>query len=382
MSAPTDRVQDPNSVSFYAPRGPRAVRLGQVAAAAAALIPQQPDGAAVRRSWADMPAIMDQPPVPRLRRRSLDPDVPPPPPLMPSEGTPFGSIAFVLMAVVAAAVIALFAVGPFSFFPSGDKLAHRPMELASTAARATSAVAPRRSEPVIPQLVVKDLHGNQGEPSPLGAIVRGEAEDAIVMITGLPPGATLSTGDAVGADAWRLAASDIGDAWIVPPKDFAGTVDLLAELRLADEVIAHRRTIRLEWAAAPTAAQTSATQPASGEAAAAPAAAEPAAAQPAATPARQLDREEVEVLIARAKTFIAAGDIAAARLLLQRAAEANDAEAALVLGATYDPFVLRELKVFGVAADLVTARDWYEKAKELGSPDAPRRLEILASAAR
>src|SRR5262249_59024814 len=102
------------------------------------------------------------PPVPRLRRRSLDPDVPPPPPLMPSEGTPFGSIAFVLMAVVAAAVIALFAVGPFSFFPSGDKPAHRPMELASTAARATSAVAPRRSEPVIPPLRVEGLHGNHG----------------------------------------------------------------------------------------------------------------------------------------------------------------------------------------------------------------------------
>jgi TPR repeat protein len=69
-------------------------------------------------------------------------------------------------------------------------------------------------------------------------------------------------------------------------------------------------------------------------------------------------------------------------VLLQRAVEANDAEAALVLGATYDPFVLRELNVFGVAADLVTARNWYEKAKELGSPDAPRRLDILATAAR
>ena len=88
------------------------------------------------------------------------------------------------------------------------------------------------------------------------------------------------------------------------------------------------------------------------------------------------------MLITRAKAFIAAGDIAGARVLLQRAVEANDAEAALVLGATYDPFVLRELNVFGVAADLVTARNWYEKAKELGSPDAPRRLDILATAAR
>jgi TPR repeat protein len=92
--------------------------------------------------------------------------------------------------------------------------------------------------------------------------------------------------------------------------------------------------------------------------------------------------EGIGNLPARAKTFIVAGDIAGSRVLLQRATEANNAEAALMLGATYDPFVLRELKVVGVAADLATARNWYEKAKELGSPDAPRRLEILASAAR
>jgi TPR repeat protein len=97
---------------------------------------------------------------------------------------------------------------------------------------------------------------------------------------------------------------------------------------------------------------------------------------------RQLDRDAIAVLLDRGKKFIAAGDLAAARVVLLRAAEANDAEAALALAATYDPFVLRELKVYGFAADIATARAWYEKARELGSPDAPRRLELLASAAR
>jgi hypothetical protein len=435
MSAPTDRQdpdrRDPNSASFYAPRGPRAVRLGQVAEAAAALIPDEPDGATSRRPWANMPTVMDDPSVPRLRRRSLDPDVPPAPPLMPNGRSLSGSIARLLLVVVAAAVIALFAVGQFSF-PVSDEQA---MELASNASRPGTTVAAKRSEPAIPQLVVQSLRGKQGEPSPLGASVQGQAAGALVMISGLPAGMTLSTGGAVGADAWQLAARDIGNAWIIPPKDFSGTVDLVAELRLADETVAQRRTIRLEWgapaqaatpaaaapaapqpaassqpaaaptpaaqqlasaggavapvaaaqpaAAQPAAAQSAAAQPAAGQPAAAQsAAAQPAAAQPAAPRPRQLNREEIEVLVARAKTFLAAGDIAAARVLLQRAVESNNAEAALVLGATYDPFVLRELNVFGVAADLVTARNWYEKAKELGSPDAPRRLEILASAAR
>jgi hypothetical protein len=41
-----------------------------------------------------------------------------------------------------------------------------------------------------------------------------------------------------------------------------------------------------------------------------------------------------------------------------------------------------ELKVYGLAADIAMARMWYEKAKEFGSAEAPRRLDILASGAR
>jgi hypothetical protein len=93
--------------------------------------------------------------------------------------------------------------------------------------------------------------------------------------------------------------------------------------------------------------------------------------------AHQLDQEEVTVLLKRGKDLIATGDIAAARLVLRRAADANDVEATLALAATYDPYVLRELKVYGFTPDAAMARIWYEKATELGSPAAPRRLEML-----
>jgi TPR repeat protein len=49
------------------------------------------------------------------------------------------------------------------------------------------------------------------------------------------------------------------------------------------------------------------------------------------------------------------------------------------LGATYDPVVLAKIGVRGMGADIEKARGWYEKAKEYGSPDAPRRLEMLAN---
>jgi hypothetical protein len=92
---------------------------------------------------------------------------------------------------------------------------------------------------------------------------------------------------------------------------------------------------------------------------------------------RQLADEEIMVLLKRGKDLIATGDLAAARLVLRKAADANNAEAALALAATYDPFILRELKVYGFAPDAAMARVWYEKAIDLGSPAAPRRLEML-----
>ena len=53
--------------------------------------------------------------------------------------------------------------------------------------------------------------------------------------------------------------------------------------------------------------------------------------------------------------------------------------AALNLGETYDPVVLKRLGVIGLLGDPAQARDWYRKAAELGSADAPQRLEQLAN---
>ena len=72
------------------------------------------------------------------------------------------------------------------------------------------------------------------------------------------------------------------------------------------------------------------------------------------------------------------GDVTAARLAFRRAAESGDAQAALALGGTFDPLVLKSLGAVGVAADPAQARAWYQKAAELGSRDAPQRLNQLA----
>jgi hypothetical protein len=356
MSTPIDRSSFPNSVSDYAPKERSPARLGEVSDVAAVLLADRTATTFLRGASEEY-----QEGQARRRRRarlSLDPDFPLAPPS--SVARPWRAVGRLAIFKLAGALVAVIVVGALPFIALWQ---HRP------------AVSPKQIERAIPRLLVQESRGTTGEPAPLGVTLQGRADNGVVMITGLIADMTLSTGSAVGAAAWQVPATQevLGNTWIIPPKDFAGVVDLLAELHLADTSIAHRRPIHLEWATArpPVAAATPARETQ-----------RPAAALPRQPVQRQLEPEEIAVLVKRGKDFIAAGDLAAARIMLQRAAEARDADAALALAATYDPVILRELKVYGIAADVAMARTWYDKAKEFGSAEASRLLEILASATR
>jgi len=473
MGAPTDRRDDPNidarafwlrqvseaasalaatqvpeqlgggprsaKISVGSTIGLRAVWLRQVSGAASALaatqVREQLSGSARSAKISVGSSITVIP----ARDRLLDPETPPAPPSRlrsRSRLTVVGGLVGVILAVAIAAVIA---IGQFSLAEIWRQLAiDRTVELASSSVWPASA----RAEPAIPRLIVQSSRAMSGEPAPLGLALQGPAEGAVVIITGLVPGMELSAGGAVGADTWQLPATDLSDVWISPPGGFVGSPNLVAELRWADDKIADRQAIHVEWvppaspalaqrqpdrengaavppaplspaqrqpdredvAAVPPAPPAPAQrQPGQEDITAAPAVAPTPAQRQPDTPAprqldreditatlpiapapaqRRLDREEITVLLNRGKHLIANGDLAAARLVLQRAAEANDAEAALALAATYDPIVLRELKVYGLAADDAMARAWYQRARELGSTAALQRLEMLTIGAR
>jgi hypothetical protein len=95
-----------------------------------------------------------------------------------------------------------------------------------------------------------------------------------------------------------------------------------------------------------------------------------------------LDRDEINAMLVRARTFLSTGDVAAARVVLRRAAASDDAQAALALGGTYDPSVLKKLGIISFHADPALAREWYRKAAALGSADASLRLEQLVQTDR
>ena len=101
--------------------------------------------------------------------------------------------------------------------------------------------------------------------------------------------------------------------------------------------------------------------------------------------------KEIVALVAGGRQLMVVGDIRNARLLLQQAAEHGNATAALELGGTYDPTILQkrvdtrvgvvisEPPMKNADADITMARLWYEKARDLGSTEAPGRLEKLRS---
>ena len=91
---------------------------------------------------------------------------------------------------------------------------------------------------------------------------------------------------------------------------------------------------------------------------------------------------ELALMVERGRTLFDAGDLAAARLFFRRAANAGDAAAALAMGATYDPDVLSKRFIRGIEPDASEAQMWYEKARDLGSPEGPRRIETLLAQRR
>jgi hypothetical protein len=376
MSASID--QDPNTVSFYAPPRRRAVRLVQVSEAATALAAERTDlggengtsrGLLPDLSVGDM-AIQRQHARPV---RSLDPGLVPAPPSRRRSRSWLG--VSLVAGILAFALIAFIAIDRFLPVPAASLQQARDgtVDLTSSSAR-LAAGSTRGIETEFPPLPLRGSGEMSAERAPFGVTLEGRAEGAMVLPTGLAAGMTLSTRSDLGAGAWQVPATDavLSNAWIIPPKKFIG-VDLLAELQLADRTIARRWPIPANWAAA-TPAIAVPTPAVEGQwLAGTP----PRQSMP---PQRQSDSDEIAILVKRGKGFIGNGDPVGARVMLRRAAESKNAEAALMLAATYDPVVLRELKVYGVAADIAMARTWYEKAKEFGSEEAPRFLEILATA--
>jgi hypothetical protein len=178
--------------------------------------------------------------------------------------------------------------------------------------------------------------------------------DVDVVIIGLATGSVLSLGKPAGPNRWRLSAKDLNSVMILPPRGFVGVMDLILELRLANDSTVDRKGLLLEWS-------------------------HNSALATAVFPPRQIDAAEIELMVKSGLEFLGNGNIAGARMMFQPAAEAGDAVAAFALAETYDPSVLKKLGTKGgITPDVTLANTWYERARALGSTLAGERMERLA----
>jgi hypothetical protein len=219
-------------------------RLGKVSEAAAELAAQE----ARRESKAPISAegvLQQYAATPKLRTtRPLAAELAPMQPLPLRRARTVG-VSRVLMLILAATV-----VGFLVRFPAlwQRETTEGSLDFAKSLQPVQSASVQPSVAP-IPRLVVDQTRGHAGEPVPLGLTIQGWVDGAVVIITGLVPGMTLSTGNTLGANVWQVPATDLANTWVGPPRDFVGMVDLIAEVQLADATIIHRQPIQIEWVA-------------------------------------------------------------------------------------------------------------------------------------
>jgi hypothetical protein len=314
MSNPLDRKFNPDEPSLHAPKWVRdAAQSDRRTTEPAVFEDAEVDGFRPSAMPPDEGVVIERYRVPR----SLEPTTITGPAYLgvPKRSGVGALVRFCGTAAIAAS-IALLVVGkgPFSWLmvknhpeqtPAfGSTFAGQP--LASNGSTSAPAYEPKLAAP---QFVVSHaVPHSQGEAAPLDVALSTASSGAMVVIDGLQTGSNLNVGRSAGSSGWQLTASDLPNALVRPPQGFVGAMDLAIALRLADDSVADRKMVRLEWTA-PVAATTQAMKRG--------------------FVFRKLDRDEIDTLIKRGEHFIASSDLAAARLVLQRAAEGGDAGAAL-----------------------------------------------------
>ena len=309
-----------------------------------------------------------------------------------------GESALARRGKVVVSMLALLAVAAFVIVSYVDGVRTKQASAIAVLKSLVESEAPTR-------LIIESPRGAVDEPLPLGITIENATGGETLTITGLADGTELSLGNLSDSLAWTIAAGKIEQTFVGPPSRFVGRMQATASLRSASGRLLDERALRFEWTARNDEQRASGEEPTPGPVSAAanpnpaqtalavpptpPQSAEPVQSpQPAAPPndplptAPSLDVQAIRALTDRGQDMLKLGDIATARLLFRRAVLAGSAEAALDLGMTYDPLFLRQLGANGVDADANSAHKWYERARELGSSEASRRIERLASTPR
>jgi hypothetical protein len=158
-----------------------------------------------------------------------------------------GRSAVTMVSIALALAVAGIVSQHFGLLRSSQELSAQITGTVSLPERLNAGTAANGTQVGSSKLMVQSSPAISGEPAPLGVTLGGAANDAVVLLKGLPPGMKLSTGTAVAEGVWQLSAADLPYAWVAPPAGFVGSAHLIAEVQVANSQIIDRQPIHLEW---------------------------------------------------------------------------------------------------------------------------------------
>lgn len=308
------------------------------------------------------------------RRRRLEPEIVPEPPLAESRMAPLLLRFVVVVGLAAIAAFAVTMIGPLethflSPAPTTDNSAAITADnspagtadnVAATAPVAQDRPAIERPPPALEKsawLVVENKQSFTNEPVELGISVDGGTGHESLLLAGLIAGTRLSAGAPIGETRWELALNDLRNVQIYAPKDFVGVMNAAVDLLSPTAQLLDTKTVQFAWVAKPIAPPVARITP-----------------EQKAAPVQPRDLEQEAIMLKRGEDLLDIGDIAGARRVFQYLADAGNANGALAMGATFDARFLAAHNAIGVAADDAKARNWYRRAADLGSAQAKTLL--------
>ena len=234
----------------------------------------------------------------------------------------------------------------------------------------------------------------------------GAPAGSYVIVRGLPIGATLSHGIAIGPEVWLVDADEVerlalrvspaqpvnftlGLQWVSVEGRLLAQDNLVVEALPPQEFAIGAATTPLVRVGRPAIemplVDDEPTQPVIGGQTNGRAKAETKA-KPATTfmpevsiAVAEVDAKAIAAALARGRRMLEIGNFAAGRPLLERAANGGSAAAAMLIANSYDASWLRGSGAIGMTADAGKARHWYEQARRLGAADAAKYLAALGA---
>jgi hypothetical protein len=260
MSSPLDRDLVPDQLLSYAPKWVRDAAHTERRGTAPRFQTVEDDDAQQSTAASSAPhggLVIDSYRLPR----SLEPIVMPEPCPVPPTRSGICALARYAIAAAVVAVLALLVAGklpmPWTVSAKDSKEDAPSFGSRFSAQNVRTAEQPK---PPVPQLNLRQEDPRaSGEAFPLGASVAGAAEGASVVVEGLADGSMVTAGKSLGANTWRIPISDLRNTLVQPPRDYSGAMNIVLELRLADDTPVDRKPLRLEWAAAANVAPQSPT---------------------------------------------------------------------------------------------------------------------------